>query len=1165
MQNLSGDDKGRISPNFFDKIIEYFSPQRSLKRTAARLLLRQYAAAKTTRSTGGWTPVDQSVNDLIESSQQQVRARVRQLVRDFPYFSRAVTVLTDLVVGTGVDFQARVKLQTGKYNRKINDDIEYVVQRWSEKADLAGQLSFNELTRLSERGEIETGESLFILHKAPGRFVPFALQPIEPDRLATTYTDIRKTREIEGGIEYDKKTGEALFYHILDDGYLAKTEKIPASRIIHTFQPLRPGQMRGISPFTSAVLAADDLHQYLDATMDVAKLASKYLAIVTTPDGAGFQGLRTTTGDDGERIEELENAIIEYLRPGEQINFASHQVPNDTFDPFTKFILRMVAVGTGTSFELLSGDYSGLSYSNLKAIRADLVRGIKPRFDRRRIHFCQPVIEKVIESAVFAGRLNLLGYWNDPYPYHRSQWIWQGMESPDPLRETRAVVDEIKMGLKSPQEHVAARGRDLEEVLDELEEAKQMMEARGLTWGDVSLSVKTNPSAVDPKSSGDEGDRKIIPMRTRKSEDQIITRSLAVTPSSLNMEKRTVTVTMATENPVDVFHWDHGVVPEVLLMDGVEFPERIPLLDTHDRYSSRSVLGSVGGISIVGRELTGNVEFSKTAEDILTKVEEGHLTDFSIGYRVSKSVFVPEKESTSINGRSFDGPLLVTTRWKVKELSICPIGADENAKARAEANINSKGEVNMEEKLRKMLIARGLAENATDEQAWAFLDDLTRTEPAQKTEKKADPVPVVSLEDHVRAERERVTETLALGERFGMVEEARSAVKDGISLDAFRMKVFDLKMSQTEPTPNHRIEQGEQERDKVRAAMTDSILMRGNVTIEKAAPGAEDFMSFSLRELARDSLVRAGIRIPTNPMEMIGRAITHTTSDFPLVLANVANKSLFTGFDTAQETWREWCATGSVSDFKTHHSVRVSEASDLDEIPEAAEYKYGKRTEAEEQYKVVTYGKMFSITRQAIINDDLNALTGQPMAHGEAAARKIGDLPYAVLSANAAMGDTIALFHDDHSNTATNAAVAVASIAAGILAMKKQKDLQGLRRLNIRPQYYIGPVATEGTVEQFFMTNLIGGATNQTNLVNPYAGSYLTRIYESRIDDDSSTVWYLAGPKGKTITVFFLNGQQTPYMETKQGWSVDGIEYKVRIDAGAKAMDWRALYRNAGA
>jgi len=47
--------------------------------------------------------------------------------------------------------------------------------------------------------------------------------------------------------------------------------------------------------------------------------------------------------------------------------------------------------------------------------------------------------------------------------------------------------------------------------------------------------------------------------------------------------------------------------------------------------------------------------------------------------------------------------------------------------------------------------------------------------------------------------------------------------------------------------------------------------------------------------------------------------------------------------------------------------------------------------------------------------------------------------------------------------------------------------------------------------------------------------------------------------------VFFLNGVQTPYLEQQQSWNADGVEFKVRIDAGAKAMDWRGLYLNYGA
>jgi hypothetical protein len=81
---------------------------------------------------------------------------------------------------------------------------------------------------------------------------------------------------------------------------------------------------------------------------------------------------------------------------------------------------------------------------------------------------------------------------------------------------------------------------------------------------------------------------------------------------------------------------------------------------------------------------------------------------------------------------------------------------------------------------------------------------------------------------------------------------------------------------------------------------------------------------------------------------------------------------------------------------------------------------------------------------------------------------------------------------------------------------------------------------------------------------NPYAGAYFTRVYEPRLDDDDPAAWYLAAAKNKTIKAFFLNGVQKPYLDSKDGWSVDGVEYKVRIDVGAKAMDWRGLFLNDG-
>jgi hypothetical protein len=122
-----------------------------------------------------------------------------------------------------------------------------------------------------------------------------------------------------------------------------------------------------------------------------------------------------------------------------------------------------------------------------------------------------------------------------------------------------------------------------------------------------------------------------------------------------------------------------------------------------------------------------------------------------------------------------------------------------------------------------------------------------------------------------------------------------------------------------------------------------------------------------------------------------------------------------------------------------------------------------------------------------------------------------------------------------------------------------------LQNLNIPLNYIIGPKAIEGKAEVFFGSTHFATTNEAATRSNPYAGTKFTRVYEPRLDAASATCWYGAGPKGKTIKVFFLNGVQVPYLESRQGFTVDGVEFKVRIDAGAKAMDWKALASNDGA
>ena len=155
-----------------------------------------------------------------------------------------------------------------------------------------------------------------------------------------------------------------------------------------------------------------------------------------------------------------------------------------------------------------------------------------------------------------------------------------------------------------------------------------------------------------------------------------------------------------------------------------------------------------------------------------------------------------------------------------------------------------------------------------------------------------------------------------------------------------------------------------------------------------------------------------------------------------------------------------------------------------------------------------------------------------------------------------------------HSNYASGASAAVISETTLNLHFKKMRLQKGLaenRRLNIVPQYLIAPVSISGSGEIFFTSNQFTSGSTASTRTNPYAGNRITRVYEPRLDDDSATAYYLAGPKGKTVRVVFLNGQRTPSLEQREGWNTDGTEFKVCFFCGAYPRDWRALQKNDGA
>lgn len=421
----------------------------------------------------------------------------------------------------------------------------------------------------------------------------------------------------------------------------------------------------------------------------------------------------------------------------------------------------------------------------------------------------------------------------------------------------------------------------------------------------------------------------------------------------------------------------------------------------------------------------------------------------------------------------------------------------------------------------------------------------------------------------VKAERERVRAIRTVGMSLDIADaEITASIDAGTSATDFQETAI-ATVAERKKTTGHGIRTQTaaitvDEHDRFRAGAAKGVLVKaGHKDGER-----NEFTGMTLRELARESLMMAGESARhADVRTMIGRAFTmangsHSTSDFPSILADVAHKMMLMGFEEAEETFATWTRPGVLTDFKVASRVDIGTFPALQAKPEGAEYKYITVGERKETIALATYGSIFPITREAVINDDLGAFTRIPRKMGLAANRTVGDLVYAVLTGNPNMSDGVALFHASHSNlAAAGAAPSVTTWDAARTAMAIQKD--GGATVNVRPRYTLVPVALEGVSRTLAASEFDPAKTQR---VPNHVRGMVEVISDARLDANSAAAYYFAGDPSvsDTVEVAYLNGEQNPFMEERTAWSTDGAEFKVRMDAGVAPLDFRSLFKNPG-
>ena len=660
-----------------------------------------------------------------------------------------------------------------------------------------------------------------------------------------------------------------------------------------------------------------------------------------------------------------------------------------------------------------------------------------------------------------------------------------------------------------------------------------------------------------------------------------------VVPRTVNEDDRSVEVIFTTGAAVRrTDFWTGKSYLEVLSLDPAHvrmerFNQGAPLLDSHSAYSVADMLGVIvpGSVELKKTAAVGRVRFSKRAavEPVWQDVRDGLIRSVSIGYRVYKFEEKPGKTEEA-------PPVRTAVDWEPFEASMVPIPADAGARVRSgetsDANPCEIVRAATQEPQRTHEPAPPAEETKTMSETRS--QTIVEANPLAPAPKATPPAPPEPNERDLGAEQERQRclgiRAACKGGRMTQAFEEK-LIRDGVSLERAQSMVFEemAKRDVAVPAPachgtDVRVV-GEDPFVHVRAGIANALLHRIAPERHPLEDVGRQYRGMSILDIGKAFVGATGRRVTNLSRSelvdlMLSRSGLHSTSDFAALLEDVAHKNLRSAYEAAPQTWQPLAKPISLTDFKPSRQLQIGDAPGLDEVLEHGEFTSGSITEAKETITLKTYGKIFGITRQALINDDLNAFGEVPSAFGRKARDKESDLAWAEITANGNMGDGVALFEaTTHKNyTSSGTAISVDSLGVGRKLIRQQKGLDGVTPLNLSPTYLIVPAAKETIADQY-VSQILPSAGSSVNPFMVGGRTPLTVIVEPRLDANSATAWYLACSMAQAPVLYHgtLDGQGGPDLRQEEGFSIDGLKFRARLDVAFKAADWRAIYKNAGA
>jgi lambda family phage portal protein len=496
-------------------IFDVFKTKPEAPRVKTRSLpihKRAYAGANTGRLFDDFKSSERSADSELYPAIRRLRSRARDLARNNEYAKRYLTLLKNNVVGDrGFTLQVKALTSDGKLDESGNQAVEDRWRIWGRSGNCTvdGRLSWIEVQKLVIESCARDGEAFIRIHRNRTFQDSISLEIIEPDRVDEELSKrAANGNEIRMGVELNEYK-RPVAYHLLsyhpgdyDFTSMSKSPKhirVPAEQIIHVYMPLRAGQSRGETWFAPALATMKQLGALREAAVVNARVGASKMGFFTSPSGDGFVA---DDLDDAVPIMEAEPGTFHQLPQGVEFTSFDPQYPSNEFDSFHKACLKGIASGLGISYNSLSNDLESTSYSSIRQ------GALEERDAYRNMQsfildaFVRKVYDAWLASTMEMGAIIVPLREYDRFRA-RSEFRGRAWQWVDPQKEMTAAVLGLKNGILSLQDVAANYGKDVEELLAQIQRDKSLMEQFGVKYALEPYAAQIMP--VEADIAGDEG------------------------------------------------------------------------------------------------------------------------------------------------------------------------------------------------------------------------------------------------------------------------------------------------------------------------------------------------------------------------------------------------------------------------------------------------------------------------------------------------------------------------------------------------------------------------------------------------------------------------------------------------------------------------------------